>query len=135
MQVLELNSIQKLQVYAIAERISKKWSLLEISLIHFYKEEFDLIDTTIDILAAPQKSVMEAGNDVEWTKLHSLQFPIMLEKPKERIITELVAKGVKVPQELRQQGKYCVKVHIHGLKGRKYKRGWMFEGIVVRKAN
>lgn len=95
--MLELNSIIKLQLFAIAERISKKWSLLEISLIHFYKEEFSMTDTTIDILAAPQKNVMQAGNNVEWTKLHSLPFPTMLGKPQERIITEPIARGVKVP--------------------------------------
>jgi len=116
---------------AVVELVPRKWSEVHVSLLHAYESNFDLDDAKLVILVAPQKQVKGDG-DISWTEVHNKDFPGKDGKPESELFKDQVA-TISVPSDIRDCGKYAIKVEARGASG-SWKTGWRFEGISLSMA-
>mmetsp|Transcript_18577 Transcript_18577/g.25002 ORF Transcript_18577/g.25002 Transcript_18577/m.25002 type:complete len:88 (-) Transcript_18577:95-358(-) len=71
--------------------------------------------------------------EVNWTEVHNEDFPAKDDKPEGEIMRDQVT-TLTIPEDVRAQGSYCVKVEARGASG-SWKKGWLFEGIAITMAS
>ena len=128
-KVLELESVQSLNVWAAAEYVPKSWTKIDIALYHLYHDTFDLADARLCIKVASQSVGEGLKEDTSWKVVYNEEFPTDDGKETERVIREKVA-TVTIPDEITDLGHYCIKLEIYE-NGQDWKRGWSFEGFGV----
>ena len=74
-----------------------------------------------------------SGAEDGWTEIYNEPFPARGDKLIGQLIRDEVAM-IDVPEAIRDQGKYCVKVQIRAQSGT-WKHGWSFEGFSVTKTD
>mmetsp|Transcript_6237 Transcript_6237/g.7440 ORF Transcript_6237/g.7440 Transcript_6237/m.7440 type:complete len:128 (-) Transcript_6237:2240-2623(-) len=69
-KVLQLESVQCMNVWAAAECIPSSYGEVDVALYHVYHDEFDLIDARIVIKVAPQSKGEGLREDQCWTVVY-----------------------------------------------------------------